>query len=88
MSWTVNDEEIAAIGPAVRAGRETWTLFPVAHRGGVVEELDIRAECSDGRGGVITLMRWPIGWRVPLHLDLPPTMASHLLAIAREAVPR
>lgn len=66
---------------------ETWTLTPVAHRGGVVEELDVKAECSDGRAGTITLMRWPAGWRVPLHLDLQPKMARTLLRLAREAVP-
>lgn len=69
------------------AKREQWTLTPVAHRGGVVEELDIRAQCSDGRAGTITLMRWPAGWRVPLYLDIPPKMARVLVAIAREAVP-
>jgi hypothetical protein len=65
---------------------EGWTLTPVAHRGGVVEELDVRAECSDGRSGIVTLMRWPAGWRVPLHLDLHPKMARCLLRIARESV--
>lgn len=63
---------------------ETWTLTPVGHRGGVVEELDIKAECSDGRTGLITLMRWPAGWRVPLYLDIPAKMERALLAIARE----
>lgn len=67
---------------------ETWTLTPVGHRGGVVEELDVKAECSDGRSGVITLMRWPVGgWRVPLHLDVPSKMARALLKVCREAVP-
>ncbi len=66
---------------------ETWRLTPVAHRCGTVEELDIKAECEDGREGIITLMRWPAGWRVPLHLDLQPTMVRALLTIARHAVP-
>lgn len=70
-----------------RPALETWMLQPIAHRGGAVPELDIKAQCSDGRTGTITLTRWPVGWRVPLHLDIPPKMARRLLTIAREVVP-
>ena len=66
---------------------ETWTLRAVDYRGGTVGELDIKAECADGRSGIITMSRWPsVGWRVPLHLNLPPKMARAALRVAHEAV--
>lgn len=69
-----------------KGAQEEWTLTPVAHRGGIVEELDIKMECSDGRSGVVTIMRWPAGWRVPLYLNLRPKMERALLTLARETV--
>lgn len=65
---------------------ETWTLQAVDYRGGIVGELDIEAQCNDGRHGTITVTRWPAGWRVPLHLDLHPKMERALLRVANEAV--
>ncbi len=64
----------------------TWTLQAVDYRGGVVGELDIKATCSDGRSEVITMQRWPAGWRPPLHPPLSPKMERALLRVAREAV--
>ncbi|CAA0129266.1 Uncharacterised protein [Mycolicibacterium vanbaalenii] len=66
---------------------ETWTLQAVDYRGGVVGQLDIKAECTDGRSGIITMTRWPsVGWRAPLHLNLPPKMEQAVQRVAREAV--
>lgn len=70
----------------LRPALGTWLLRPIAHRGAVMPDLDNRAECSDGREGIITLMRWPVGWRIPLHLTIPRQMGRRLLAIAREVV--
>lgn len=67
---------------------ETWTLTAVAHRGGTVEELDIKAECEDGRSGVITMMRFPgTRWLPPEHLNLPPSMVRLARRVCAEAVP-
>lgn len=68
------------------SARESWTLQAVDYRGGTVGELDVKAECEDGRSGIITVSRWPVGWRVPLHLDLRPDMQRALLRVARQAV--
>jgi hypothetical protein len=65
---------------------ETWTLQAVDYRGGTVGELDINAECDDSRGGIITVYRFPAGWRTPLHLNLTTKMERALLRVAREAV--
>lgn len=65
---------------------ETWTLQAVDYRGGVVGELDVKAECADGRSRIITVFRFPAGWRAPLHLNLPVAMERALLRVAREAV--
>ncbi|MGV0805767.1 hypothetical protein [Mycolicibacterium setense] len=55
---------------------ETWTLSVVDGRDGIVKELDIKAECDDGRNGVITMMCFPGGkWLAPAYLDLPAKMA-------------
>ncbi|HKP44439.1 hypothetical protein [Mycobacterium sp.] len=66
--------------------RQMCTLTPVEHRGGVVAELDIKTELDDGRATTITLFRWPVGWRVPLYLDLPPSLKRAALRVAREVV--
>lgn len=66
------------------AAREAWTLEAVDFRGGVVGELDVKVECADGRNGIITVSRWPAGWRVPEYLNLPPAIARGTLRIARE----
>lgn len=68
------------------SARQTWTLQAVDYRGGTVGELDIKADCDDGRSGIITLDRWPSGWRVPLYLNLPRKMERALLRVACEAV--
>lgn len=66
---------------------ETWTLQAIDYRGGTVEELDIKAECEDGREGVITMMRFPsCDWSAPLYLDIPPKMKRLATKIAREAM--
>lgn len=59
-----------------------WTFVPVDFRGGVVGELDIKADCSDGRTELITVMRWPVGWRAPLYLDS--AAARAVLRVARD----
>lgn len=63
------------------------TLTPVGHRGGFVEELDIRVETSDGQSGTVTLFRFPAGWRFPQYLDWPLKLQRACLRVAREAVP-
>ncbi len=70
------------------AETETWTLQAIDHRGGTVEELDIQAECEDGRSGVITMMRFPgTKWLPPKHLNLAPSMVRHARQICTESVP-
>ncbi|ORV82869.1 hypothetical protein AWC11_23205 [Mycobacterium interjectum] len=66
--------------------REAWTLQAVDYRGGVVGELDIKADCADGRTGTITVFRFPAGWRVQQVPKLPACMERAVLRIAREAV--
>ncbi|WP_162299427.1 hypothetical protein [Mycobacteroides abscessus] len=66
---------------------ETWTLQAIDYRGGTVEELDIKAECEDGREGVITMRRFlSCRWTAPLYLDIPPKMKRLALKICHEAV--
>lgn len=65
---------------------ETWTLQAVDYRGGIVGELDIKAECTDGRHGIITVFRFPVGWRVQQVPKLPPKIERVALRIAHEAV--
>ena len=64
----------------------TWTIEAVDYRAGIVGELDVKAECTDGRIEMLTVMRWPAGWRVPPHLNLHPKAERALLKVAREAV--
>lgn len=73
-------------GAVTAHNTEAWTLTAVDYRGGLVGELDIKAECDDGRSGVIIMSRWPgVGWRAPLHLNLPKAIEQEALRVAREA---
>lgn len=65
---------------------ETWTLQAVDYRGGGVGELDIKAECADGRSETITVYRFPAGWRAQQHPSLSLKAERLALQIAREAV--
>lgn len=63
----------------------SWTMTAVDFRGGVVGELDIRVTTGE-TASTITLFQFPAGWRVPPHLDLPPSMRRAALHLAHEAV--
>lgn len=73
---------------------ETWTLQVDAYRGGTVEEVDLKAECEDGRTGTVTAYRFPGGqWLAPKWLELPgrslpipSKMARLALRMTREAM--
>lgn len=87
--WTetraTNTEREARMSELQHTARPAWTFAAVDARGGLIPELDIKAECSDGRTELLTLRRWfNTGWRVPTYMNLNKATSRICLSIARE----